>query len=125
MYINADWNNPYNVKVSPMPSSLIIRTNRVFDRHGNTLVFVAVRDGEREACFLPKEGEKITTDTFSSGTNKSGIRCFAARPGINDIYIDKRVKNLEAEVLDMINFVKSLEGYTVEYAPNGYKTYLV
>lgn len=125
MYINVDWNNPYNVKVSPMPSSLIIRTNKVFDRNGNTLVFVAVRDGEREANFLPKEGEKITAEAFSSGTNKSGIRCFAARPGINDIYIDKRVKNLEAEVLDMVNFVKSLEGYTVEYAPNGYKTYLV
>ena len=125
MYFNADWNNPYNVKVSPMPSSLIIRTNRVFDLKGNTLLFVSVRDGEREANFLPKEGEKLTPDAFRSGTNKNGYRCFATRPGINEIYIDRITKKAEAEIQDMIDFVNSLDGMTVEYAPNGYKTYLV
>lgn len=125
MYINIDWNNPYNVKVSPMPSSLIIRTNRVVDRHGNTLLFVAVRDGEREACFMPKEGEKITADTFSGGTNKNGYRCFTARPGINDIFLDRNIKKPDAEINDIVDFVKSLDGMTVEYAPSGYKMYLV
>lgn len=130
--LNAiDWSDPYQVKISPNPGCLVVRTTcAIHHRSPNKerTYFVAVRDGEREANFITDGSERITAEDFVSGTNANGHRFFGHNHDLSEVYaqnIRMNTKFFKAERTDMVSFVLDCLEIPVIFATEGNKTYMV
>lgn len=130
--LNAiDWSNPYQVKISPNPGCLIVRTTcAIQQRHPDKkrVYFVSVRDGQREANFITDGTERITAENFASGTNANGHRFFSHNQDLREVYaqyIRKNAKIFESERADMVGFILDCLEIPAIFATEGSKVYTV
>lgn len=128
---SINWDNPYQVKISPNPGCLIVRTTcAIHHRSPNKkrVFFVSVRDGQREACFITNGSERITAENFASGINANGHRFFSHKQDLREVYaqdIRKNAKIFKSERADMVGFILDCLEIPAIFATEGSKVYMI
>ena len=128
---SINWDNPYQVKISPNPGCLIVRTTcaiHKLDPDQKRVFFVSVRDGQREANFITDGSDHLTAENFVSGMNANGHRFFSHKQDLREVYaqdIRTNAKIFKDERADMVGFILDCLEIPAIFATEGSKTYTV
>lgn len=75
------WDNPWDVKIDPKPSCMVIKTNKYKTLKGEYTYHVHIRDGEHEVSFLDNSEKHLDLKNCTGGTNAHNIYFFMGPSG--------------------------------------------